>query len=101
MDKARQFLSLLDERTSIGRALSESARPYSITVRIGSENELSGIRDCSLVMVSYNVSDTMVGTLGIIGPTRMEYSKVISSISYSEADEWRDRQLLGREPENV
>jgi heat-inducible transcriptional repressor len=102
MDKARQFLSLLDERTSIGRALSESARPYGITVRIGSENELSGIRDCSLVMVSYNVSDTMVGTLGIIGPTRMEYSKVISSISYmKKLMNGEIGKLLGREPENV
>ena len=102
MDKARQFLSMLDEKTSICRALSGSAQPFGITVRIGSENDLSSIRDCSLVTVSYNVSDTMAGTIGIIGPTRMEYSKVISSIRYMKklvSDEI-DR-LLGREPDSV
>ena len=101
MDRARQFLSLLDEKTSICRAVYDAAQPNGITVRIGSENDLSSIRDCSLVMVSYNVSDTMVGTIGIIGPTRMEYSKVISSISYMKklvSDEIN--RLLGNEPES-
>ena len=59
MDKAKQFLSLLDEKTSICRAVYDSARPNGISVRIGSENDPS-IRDCSLVTVSYNVADTMV-----------------------------------------
>lgn len=102
MDKAKQFLSLLDEKTSICRAVYDSARPNGISVRIGSENDLSSIRDCSLVTVSYNVADTMVGTIGIIGPTRMEYGKVISSIRYMKrlVSEEIDR-LLGNEPESM
>jgi heat-inducible transcriptional repressor len=102
MDKAKQFLSLLDEKTSICRVLSGSSHPFGFTIRIGSENDLSSIRDCSLVTVSYNVSDTMAGTIGIIGPTRMEYNKVISSIRYMKklvSDEI-DR-LLGHEPESI
>jgi heat-inducible transcriptional repressor len=102
MDKARQFLSLLDEKTSICKALSDSARPVGITVRIGSENELCSIRDCSLVTVNYNVADTMVGTIGIIGPTRMEYSKVISSIGYMKKLVCEEiNRLLGHEHESV
>ena len=101
MDKARQFLSMLDEKTSICRAVYDSTRPNGITVRIGSENDLSSIRDCSLVTVSYNVSDTMVGTIGIIGPTRMEYNKVISSISYMKKLVSEEiSKLLGHEPED-
>ena len=101
MDKARQFLSMLDEKTSICKAVYDSAQPNGITVRIGSENDLSSIRDCSLVTVSYNVSDTMVGTIGIIGPTRMEYNKVISSISYMKKLVSEEiSKLLGHEPED-
>ena len=101
MDKARQFLSMLDEKTSICRAVYDSTRPNGITVRIGSENDLSSIRDCSLVTVSYNVSDTMVGTIGIIGPTRMAYNKVISSISYMKKLVSEEiSKLLGHEPED-
>ena len=101
MDKARQFLSMLDEKTSICRAVYDSTRPNGITVRIGSENDLSSIRDCSLVTVSYNVSDTMVGTIGIIGPTRMAYNKVIPSISYMKKLVSEEiSKLLGREPED-
>ncbi len=101
MDKARQFLSMLDEKTSICRAVYDSTRPNGITVRIGSENDLSSIRDCSLVTVSYNVSDTMVGTIGIIGPTRMAYNKVISSISYMKKLVSEEiNKLLGHEPED-
>ena len=101
MDKARQFLSMLDEKTSICKAVYDSAQPNGITVRIGSENDLSSIRDCSLVTVSYNVSDTMVGTIGIIGPTRMAYNKVISSISYMKKLVSEEiSKLLGHEPED-
>lgn len=101
MDKARQFLSMLDEKTSICRAVYDSTRPNGITVRIGSENDLSSIRDCSLVTVSYNVSDTMVGTIGIIGPTRMAYNKVIPSISYMKKLVSEEiSKLLGHEPED-
>ena len=40
------------------------------------------MRDCSLVTTVYNLGDTELGTLGILGPTRMYYSRVISAMSY-------------------
>lgn len=82
MVKARDFISMLDEKTSICRALFEAADPGGITVKIGTENDLTGIRDCSIITTNYNIADTFIGSIGIIGPTRMEYPKVISSMRY-------------------
>ncbi len=80
--KAREFMNMLDEKTSLCRALFNAIKLDGITIRIGSENDLTGIRDCSLITVNYNIADTLIGTIGIIGPTRMEYPKVISSMRY-------------------
>lgn len=78
--KARDFMNILDEKASLCRMLFDSIESGGITVRIGSENDMSAIQECSLVTVNYNFADAFVGTIGIIGPTRMEYPKVISSM---------------------
>lgn len=80
--KAKEFLSMLDEKTSIGRILFDASDTGGIVIRIGSENDLMGIQDCSIVTANYNIADSFFGTIGIIGPTRMEYPKVISSMNY-------------------
>ena len=49
-----------------------------MTVRIGNENDNPELRDCSLVTVSYKVGDEKVGSMGVIGPTRMDYGKVVA-----------------------
>ena len=90
MIKAREFISMLDKKASICKMLFDSVERGGITIRIGSENYISGIRDCSLVTADYIIANTLIGSIGIIGPTRMEYPKVISSIKYI-------RKLMGEE----
>ena len=51
-------------------------------IRIGQEIQLEGLRDCSFITTTYNVSDKVAGNIGVIGPKRMDYSKVISQISF-------------------
>ncbi len=80
--KAKEFMNMLDEKVRIGRILFDASDSVGVVIKIGSENDLSGIQDCSLVTANYNVADTFIGTIGIIGPTRMEYPKVISSMNY-------------------
>ena len=80
--KAKEFMNMLDEKTSIGRILFDTPDVGGIVIRIGSENDLMGIQDCSLITANYNIADSFFGTIGIIGPTRMEYPKVISSMNY-------------------
>jgi heat-inducible transcriptional repressor len=59
-------------------------------VRIGAENEIGSFRELSLVTASYGDGERHHGAIGVIGPTRMAYSRVISSIDYV-------RRLLDRE----
>jgi len=80
--KAREFMSILDEKTNLSKLLEDSLDDVGITVRIGSENDISGMKECSVIKVNYNLGDTFIGSIGIIGPTRMEYPKVISSMNY-------------------
>ena len=80
--KAKEFMNMLDEKTSIGRILFDTPDVGGIVIRIGSENDLMGIQDCSLITANYNIADSFFGTIGIIGPTRMEYPKVISAMNY-------------------
>ena len=55
-------------------------RPYMI--RIGQEIALSGLNECSFVTTSYKIGEKVVGSIGVIGPKRMEYGKVISQINF-------------------
>lgn len=80
--RAKEFMSMLDEKSSIVKKLFDVSDKEEFVIKIGSENDVSGFQDCSLIAANYNIGDTFVGTIGIIGPTRMEYSKVISSVNF-------------------
>lgn len=49
-----------------------------LTVRIGNENDNPELRDCSIVSVNYSIGNETVGSMGVIGPTRMDYGKVVA-----------------------
>ncbi len=82
IQKAKEFLSLLDEKKLMSEMLNTNSGKNEIIIQIGNENVIQGIKDCSLVTASYSIDDQVIGTIGIIGPTRMEYSKVVSSLNY-------------------
>ena len=52
------------------------------TFTIGAENEDKNLKDCSVVTATYRAGDGPVGTFGIIGPTRMQYGRVISVLEH-------------------
>lgn len=82
VSKAREFMNVLDEKSSLFKIMTSRTEPGEITVRIGSENDMSVIRDCTLITANYNLPDNFKGSIGIIGPTRMEYPRVISLLKY-------------------
>ncbi len=53
-----------------------------IQIKIGAENSVEAMNDCSLITASYSIGDQMLGTIGILGPTRMEYAKVIRLLDH-------------------
>lgn len=80
--KAREFINLLDEKSSLGKLLADTPNDMGVIVRIGSENDITGIKECSIITANYSLGGTFIGSIGIIGPTRMEYPRVISSMNY-------------------
>jgi len=62
--------------------VSESNTTPSYMIRIGQEIQLEGLQDCSFITTTYNVGDKIAGNIGVIGPKRMDYSKVVSQISF-------------------
>ena len=60
--------------------LEESLKDNTIKIHIGSENRTLEFDEYTLITANYSVADNICGTLGIIGPMRMEYDKVIPTI---------------------
>lgn len=78
IDKAKEMLSLLNDK----EALMELFNPQdNITVSIGDENYKPQARDCSIISAEYSFKDRTIGKIGLIGPRRINYSKVIMIMS--------------------
>ncbi len=101
IQKAKEFLDILDEKDTLCKLLSnldENIR--DVNIQIGSENELKEIRDCSLITTTYSIGETIIGSIGIIGPTRMEYPRVVASLRHmKEMINMEILKLLGENPD--
>ncbi len=78
---ARLVLEAL-EREEVLTDLLAGTPDRSVWITIGSEHRIEDLRGCSVVAAAYRVGGRSVGTLGIVGPTRMEYARVISLVRY-------------------
>ncbi|HET7560073.1 MAG TPA: heat-inducible transcriptional repressor HrcA [Limnochordia bacterium] len=76
VERAKGLLALLEERNLVFSMLSELA-DGATHVRIGQENPLQEMAGCSLVVAGYRIGGEIVGALGVIGPTRMAYARVL------------------------
>lgn len=81
MDRVRDLLGILEEEKVV-RDLLLAGEDSGLKITIGSENKFTGIQDCSMVQATYRLNGQVVGTMAVLGPTRMEYSKVISVMDY-------------------
>src|SRR5699024_4980148 len=80
LKKAKSFIEMLSQKEDFTRKLLE--RDDGMIVTIGTENADDIMNDCALITASYHVDGKMVGKIGVIGPTRMQYSEVTSIIEY-------------------
>jgi heat-inducible transcriptional repressor len=85
VEKVKNILDLLDQNKTMLRLLTPS-RNNGIQVRIGKENTLEAISDCTVITATYSLDGYNLGTIGILGPTRMEYRKVIGLLDYLSKD---------------
>ena len=80
VDKARSFLSLMETRDKLADIIRGNSE-LAFTVRIGPETGVPEMADCSIVTATYSTKGGQQGTIGVIGPTRMRYSRVISILN--------------------
>ncbi len=78
VDKIRRMLNLFEQEPLLFKILEDNSSENDIVVRIGSENEFEDIKECTLITGTYRIHDKTLGTVGVLGPTRMDYSRVIS-----------------------
>ncbi|SCW30921.1 heat-inducible transcription repressor HrcA [Ruminococcaceae bacterium YRB3002] len=87
LHKARNLLDSLSNDGMVAGYVNElnpaeERNDDSFMIRIGQEITLDGLQDCSFITTTYKIGDDITGNIGIIGPKRMSYSKVISQINF-------------------
>lgn len=75
VDKARDFLSLLEDSDVLQEVFTKTNSPIEIS--IGNENNIDDVKNYSIVKATYSINQKPVGSIGVIGPKRMNYSRVM------------------------
>jgi len=81
MGRARTLLSAIESRDMLYRMLVD-ATDVEFSIKIGAENAEESIKDCSVVTATYRAGESAIGSFGVIGPTRMNYSKVLALLGF-------------------
>ena len=81
LEVAKNFVNIIDEKEFMADMLN-NGYAKDINVYIGEENEKEELKDFSIVTFKHRIGNKDLGTIGIIGPKRMDYSKVISVMKY-------------------
>jgi heat-inducible transcriptional repressor len=75
-----EVLEALEEQVVLMRLLGGSGDQAAVTVRIGSENEVRGLRNTSMVTTGYGSGEQVLARLGVLGPTRMDYPTAMGAV---------------------
>ena len=85
-EKLRELFETLEEKSRLVKILNEclSSDPIGrhVKVMIGNENHLPSLKHCSVITASYRVAGDISGTLGVVGPTRIEYDRMMAVVNY-------------------
>ncbi|MBS1185678.1 MAG: Negative regulator of class heat shock protein [Proteobacteria bacterium] len=77
MGSLRRLFDAFEQKTGLLQLLDQSRNAAGVQIFIGGESELLPLDECSLVTAPYSVDGQVVGTLGVVGPTRMAYERVV------------------------
>lgn len=82
LERVKSLVKLLEEKKTLIELLGRVLESGGVQVVIGDEYPASQLGDCSLVASSYGIGERVMGTVGIVGPTRMEYARAIALVDY-------------------
>lgn len=80
VEKIKNFLHLFEQDALLTMLLNSHSGDDEIVVRIGSENQIEQVRECTLVTSTFMIDKRTMGKVGILGPTRMDYPRVVGVI---------------------
>ena len=90
LERVRQLFTALETKESLLRLLTLTDSAQGVQIFIGAESDLFSLTGCSLVIAPYsNSENTVVGAIGVIGPTRIDYARIIPMVDYTA-------QVIGR-----
>jgi len=83
IEKLKTLLSILEQEDLLCNLLAHDKQVEGVTVRIGKEIQYDEINECSMVTAIYKIGKKPIGSIGILGPTRMKYERVVSVVEYT------------------
>ncbi|MBQ9412725.1 MAG: heat-inducible transcription repressor HrcA [Oscillospiraceae bacterium] len=81
-DKAHELMNFLSDAEHLNALPGAESFGSDVKVLIGPENVAEELRDSSVILAKYDAGDGMQGVIGVVGPTRMDYSKIAAKLSY-------------------
>jgi heat-inducible transcriptional repressor len=85
VDTVRQVLAGLEQQYVLVSLLREALGEEGLTVAIGAEHGVDSLAECSIVVAPYEVDGSHVGTIGVLGPTRMNYPQAMAAVAIVSA----------------
>lgn len=84
LERIRQLFSVLETKEALLRLLDLTEHAEGVQIYIGAENDLFGLSGCSVVIAPYtNSQQKIVGAIGVVGPTRIDYARIIPMVDYT------------------
>ncbi len=80
VDKIKRMLALFEQESVLFNILEKNLGEKGVVVQIGNENMLEDIHECTLITAAYKINNKTLGTVGVLGPTRMNYSRIIGVV---------------------
>lgn len=81
-ERLEAVLSVLEQRSTLYKLLSSIYLGPEVSIIIGSENPVDEMRDCSFVGAKYRINGRIAGTIGVVGPTRMDYRRAVGAVEF-------------------
>jgi len=84
LERLRSLFDMLETREAMVRLLDATREGEGVQIYIGADNPLFGVAGCSMIVAPYsNSREQMVGAIGVIGPTRLNYARIIPLVDYT------------------
>jgi heat-inducible transcriptional repressor len=84
LERLRSLFEMLETKETVLRLLDASKRAEGVQIFIGAESHLFGVAGCSMIIAPYqNSREQIVGAIGVIGPTRINYARIIPMVDYT------------------